>query len=113
MIPVNPVIQWTIFLSFYLFFVVAAYQYFRAPKPYPNGLAGLIIITIIVVAYTVGKFFFPYSHFTPTFLPPVGLLWFIYYLAYFRRKRSHVLTFFIATFLVLFVLAYIASVINV
>lgn len=101
--------QLIIYLSFYLFLIAVGYQYFRFQRPYLSSLIGLIIIAVIVILYTVGKIFFPHSPFTPTFLPPSGLLLCIYYLSYFHNRRNRILTALAIIFIIIFVIAYLIS----
>ena len=101
--------NFVIYLIFYLFFIVACYQFFRERNL--RRLIGLIAMGAVVVLYTIGTVFFPRSPFVPTFLPPGGLLGCIYYLTY-PRRRNHVLVIFFTIFIFVFIGAYIYAVIN-
>ena len=94
------------YLIFYLFWLVAVYQFMRVRTS--RRLIGLLAITVITVLYTIAKILFPHSSFTPNYFPPIGLVGSIYYLTY-PQKRNRIVTALSILFIVAIIGAYLIS----
>jgi predicted ferric reductase len=84
----------SLYIFFIVFLVMAITQYIRAEKPYWSGLIGLLLIIGIAGSYLIGKLFFSRTPFLPPYIaavPPLGLVWCIYYLTYTQNKRNRFL----------------------
>jgi hypothetical protein len=94
MISIDRLGEWSIYFLFFLFIIMAAIQYIRARKPYVSGLIGFVLLTIIAGLFIIYKLFFPSSPFIPGYassIPPIGLMWCIYYLTFSQKRRNRIL----------------------